>query len=781
MGKLCPARADLAVKGSFMAIRTLINGFPRIGENRELKKVLERYWAHKAPFEEVENTARVLRERHWRLQKDSGIDFISSNDFSLYDNMLDTIVMLGAVPERFAGIADKHERYFAMARGNGKAAAMEMTKWFNTNYHFIVPELSDDLVFQLDSAKILGEYREAKDMGVTTKINLIGPLTFLALSKKKDGGDSFKYLYKILPVYKRLLGEIAKLDDSVYVQFDEPAFVRDPSDRILSPIQETYRELAAVSAGIKIIVTSCFEHSLEAVKPLCGVPIWGIGLDFLYGRRNFEGLEQATSKNIVAGIVDGRNIWRGDISAGLDLLTRINRVIPKEQIVVSTSCSLLHSPYSVKGEGDSVVKKYLAFACEKVEEVSLLARLFAPDRLSEAEKSLIEENKGNLLSFSNPAPVRDGGAGHSPVNSGRKERDGTYSERSALQKERLKLPPLPTTTIGSFPQTPELRKARSDYRKGGITEAVYEGAVKKYIDDCVAFQEETGLDVLVHGEPERNDMVEYFGELLEGFHFTQNGWVQSYGSRCVKPPVIFGDISRPAPMTVKWIRYAQGKTKKPMKGMLTGPVTILNWSFVRNDIPRRTVARQIAIALSDEVADLQKAGINIIQVDEAAFREGYPLRKENIAEYEQWALEAFRLAVSTADMSTQIHTHMCYSEFSDIIKTIEAMDADVLTIETARSGNTLLKVFKETSYQNEIGPGVYDIHSPRIPPAAEFREQIAARLEVIDKKKMWVNPDCGLKTRTWEEVKPALRNMVEAAAAVREEICRPAARPQNGA
>ncbi|MDR1072948.1 MAG: 5-methyltetrahydropteroyltriglutamate--homocysteine S-methyltransferase [Treponema sp.] len=757
-----------------MTIKTLVNGFPRIGENRELKKVLENYWAHKVPFDEVEAAARALRKKHWRLQKDTGIDFISSNDFSLYDSMLDTMAMLNAVPERFAGIADKNERLFAMARGNEKAAAMEMTKWFNTNYHFIVPELSDDMVFQLDPAKIAAEYCEARGMGVRTKINIIVPLTFLALSKTKDGGDSFKYLHKITPVYTRLLEEIAKLDESVYVQFDEPAFVKNPSDTMLSLIQATYRELASANGRINIIVTSYFEHAVEATKLLCDTPIWGIGLDFLYGRRNFEGLEYAASKNIIAGVVDGRNIWRNDLSASLELLKQINKAIPKERIVVSTSCSLLHSPYSLKNEPESAIKKYLAFACEKVEEVSLLAKLFSSDSLSETEKSLVEESKRNLLSGNNSSLIKNNRVGDRLAKLSRTSRTGTYAERSVLQRERLNLPLLPATTIGSFPQTPELRKARSDYRKGAISSAGYEIEIKKYIDNCIAFQEEVGLDVLVHGEPERNDMVEYFGELLEGFHFTKNGWVQSYGSRCVKPPVIFGDVSRPEPMTVKWITYAQSKTKKPMKGMLTGPVTILNWSFVRNDIPRPVVARQIALALSDEVADLQKAGVAIIQVDEAAFREGYPLRKENAGEYEQWALEAFRLAVSAADMGTQIHTHMCYSDFNDIIKTIEAMDADALTIETARSGNKLLKVFKETAYQNEIGPGVYDIHSPRIPSAAEFREQIIARLEALDKKKMWVNPDCGLKTRSWEEVSPALRNMVEAAAAVREEILRTA-------
>jgi 5-methyltetrahydropteroyltriglutamate--homocysteine methyltransferase len=654
-----------------------------------------------------------------------------------------------------------------MARGNEGAAAMEMTKWFNTNYHYIVPELSGDMVFRLDGEKIKSEYREAKEAGVAAKINIIGPLTFLALSKTKDGGSPLKYLHKALPVYKGLLEEIAKLDESVYVQFDEPAFVKDPSDAILPLIQGVYGELAALNSRIKIIVASYFEHAAESLKPLADTPVLGLGLDFLYGRRNLEGLEYAASKNIIAGVVDGRNIWRGDISAGLELLGRIHEVIPKEQILVSTTCSLLHCPYSAKNEPEGPVKKYLAFACEKVEEVSLLARLFFSASPSPADRALAEENKKNLLSAPGAGLNKNGGAADRP---GRETREGAFRERNAVQRGRLNLPPLPSTTIGSFPQTPGLRKARRDYRRGLIPEAVYEGEIKKYIDRCIAFQEEIGLDVLVHGEPERNDMVEYFGELLEGFHFTKNGWVQSYGSRCVKPPLIFGDVSRPAPMTVKWISYAQGRTKKPVKGMLTGPVTILNWSFVRNDIPRAAVARQIARALREEIADLQGAGVKIIQVDEAAFREGYPLRKENTAEYERWALESFRLAVSAADASTQIHTHMCYSEFSDIIKTIEAMDADVITIETARSGNKLLKVFRETAYQNEIGPGVYDIHSPRIPSTAEFREQILARLEVIDKNKIWVNPDCGLKTRNWEEVKPALKNMVEAAEAVREEI-----------
>ena len=745
-----------------MINKTLITGFPRIGEKRELKKKLEAYWSGKISLQDLEVAAKELRKKHWLEQKDCGIEYISSNDFSYYDLMLDTSVMLNAIPARFRNIADNTERYFAMARGNADAVAMAMTKWFNTNYHYIAPELDSEIDFKLNSDKIVSDYKEAKELGIATKINIIGPITYTALSKTADGEDSFDYFDKIVAVYKELLKKIATLDSTVTVQIDEPIFVKNPSEKILSLVKKTYTELANVSSNINIIVTSYFEHSCEAVSELAETPVWGIGLDFVHGSKNLDCLKSIGDKVLAAGVVDGRNIWRNDFAQSLELLQKISKVVPKEQIIVSTGCSLLHVPYSLRNEPDSDIKQWLAFAVEKVEEVAFLGKAFHGENLSAEDKAQLESNKKILDAKKNSALITDSAVTNRMKNISKVVREGDFAERIKIQREKLNLPDLPTTTIGSFPQTPELRKTRLALKKGNISYAEYEAEIKKYIDDCVSFQEEIDIDVLVHGEPERNDMVEYFGELMKGFHFTKNGWVQSYGSRCVKPPVIYGDISRPDAMTVKWISYAQSKAKNIMKGMLTGPVTIINWSFVRNDMERAVIANQIALALSDEIDDLQNAGILVIQVDEAAFKEGYPLRKENIAAYEKWALDSFKLSVSSARMETQIHTHMCYSDFTDIMPTIEAMDADVITIETARSGNTLLQIFKQTGYSNEIGPGVYDIHSPRIPSVDEFKKQIVERLEVVDRPKMWVNPDCGLKTRKWEEVKPALKNMVEA-------------------
>jgi 5-methyltetrahydropteroyltriglutamate--homocysteine methyltransferase len=750
-----------------MKQKTLITGYPRIGENRELKKALEAYWAGDIPIEELRKTAGELRKTHWLFQKEAGIDFISVNDFSYYDNMLDACVMLGAVPERFRGLRDPDERYFAMARGNVASPAMSMTKWFNTNYHYIVPELDGGIVFKGDSSKILSEYREAKELGIDGKINIIGPVTFLGLSKTSGDTDPYDYFDAALPAYKAVLRDIAGETDGAVVQFDEPVFARGPSRKQLDLLKKAYTELAGVSKKIRIIVTTYFEHSIEASGVLGDLPVWGIGLDFVQGAKNIEGLSALKGKQLIAGVVDGRNIWVNDAEKTLSLLKKITGLIPAENIIVSTSCSLLHAPYSLEKESSGPITPWLAFAKEKVREAVRIAGALgdpgAPEnaRWLEANKALIASRRASALVTDAKTAGR---AASFPADS---SRPGTFAERRAAQKKALALPELPTTTIGSFPQTKELRALRRDVKSGKITGEYYEAGIKRYIDDCIAFQEGAGLDVLVHGEPERNDMVEYFGEMLKGFYFTKNAWVQSYGSRCVKPPIIYGDVSRPSPMTVKWISYAQSKTEKVMKGMLTGPVTILNWSFVRDDIPRSDVARQIAVSLYDEVRDLQDAGIRIIQVDEAAFKEGYPLRKENIAAYEAWAVDAFRLAVSGARRETQIHTHMCYSDFSDSIHTIEKMDADVITIETARSGNRLLKVFKERGYANEIGPGVYDIHSPRVPDTKEFIEQIAGRLEVFPRDKMWVNPDCGLKTRNWEEVRPALKNMVEAAKSFR--------------
>ncbi|RUM72086.1 MAG: 5-methyltetrahydropteroyltriglutamate--homocysteine S-methyltransferase [Sulfurovum sp.] len=747
-----------------------IVGFPRIGEQRELKKALENYWSGKTDFKDVEDVATTLKARHWNYQKDAGIDYIASNDFSYYDNVLDTAVMLGAIPARFKGLKDE-ELYFSMARGNKDAVAMEMTKWFNTNYHYIVPELSAEESYVLNATKILNEYKEAKVLGITTKINLIGPITFLGLSKRVDRGDTYELFGKILPIYEALLSEIAKLDDEVTVQIDEPIFVKDIEPKVLSLIKPCYDALSAVSDNLHIIVTSYFEHSNEATKVLVHTPVWGIGLDFLYGEKNFESLESIANsgKKLIAGVVDGRNIWKNDITKTVKLLENITKNVEKQNIIVSSSCSLLHTPFTLKYEEkmDEEIKNWLSYAVEKLDEIFLVSKVFFGEALNDNDKQAFEANKEANILRANSTRIHNQTVQNRVANFSKLEREGDYETRIKIQKSLLGYKDLATTTIGSFPQTPEVRKARADFKKGAISTEVYENEMKHYMNDCVAFQEECGLEVLVHGEPERNDMVEYFGEQLDGYGFSQNGWVQSYGSRCVKPPFIYGDISRPKSMTVAWMTYAQSKTDKIMKGMLTGPVTILNWSFVRDDMARGDVSKQIAVALSDEIDDLQKAGIKMIQVDEAAFKEGYPLRTENIPSYEAWAVRDFKISVSTAHKETQIHTHMCYSEFNDIIRTIEAMDADVISIETARSGNELLKIFKEVGYKQEVGPGVYDIHSPRIPSVEEMVEQIKLLLEVLPKEQLF-NPDCGLKTRKWEEVKPSLINMVKAVERVRD-------------
>ncbi len=755
--------------------KNYIVGFPRIGEQRELKRVLEEFWAKKCSFKDVQAVASALKKRHWEYQRDAGADFISSNDFSLYDIMLDTSVMLGAIPKRFKELRDE-ELYFAMARGSASSVAMEMTKWFNTNYHYIVPELGKEDNYALNASKIIDEYNEAKKLGIKTKINIIGPITYLGLSKRADGGDSYEFWGKILPIYEELLKIISVLDERIVVQIDEPIFVKEPSAKVLSLIKPTYDKLCAVSSNIKIAVVTYFEHSNEATKVLVHTPIWALGLDFLYGDENLNSLEliAKSGKKVIAGAVDGRNIWRCDIAKTTELLENISKVIKKEDILVSSSCSLLHTPFTLKYEDkmDAEIKEWLSFAIEKLDEISLISKIFFDDKstLDETQREALKRDEEANKSRKNSPLIHDKAVQDRVKNHRKLQREGNAKDRLRVQREILGYKDLVTTTIGSFPQTPELRKTRSDFKNSLISNDEYEKEIKKYIDECVAFQEECGLEVLVHGEPERNDMVEYFGEQLKGYGFTQNGWVQSYGSRCVKPPFIYGDISRPKPMTVDWIAYAQSRTSHIMKGMLTGPVTILNWSFVRDDMPRGDVSKQIAVALSDEIDNLQKAGIKIIQVDEAAFKEGYPLRSEKIKIYEAWATRDFKIAVSSAKKETQIHTHMCYSEFNDIIETIEDMDADVITIETARSGNELLKIFKKVGYTKEVGPGVYDIHSPRIPSVEEIVAQIELLLEVLPKEQLWINPDCGLKTRKWEEVKPSLLNMVEAVRRVRSKI-----------
>ena len=758
-----------------MSKKNYVVGFPRIGEQRELKKILESFWAKNSSFEDVQKVASDLKKRHWNYQKDAGIDYISSNDFSLYDNMLDTAIMLGAVPKRFKNLKNE-ELYFSMARGNKESIAMEMTKWFNTNYHYIVPELSLEDEYKLNASKIINEYNEAKTLGIKTKINLIGPITFLGLSKRVDRGDTYELFNKILQVYEELLKEISTLDDKITLQIDEPIFVKDNEVKLLNLIKPTYDKLANTSDNINIVVTTYFEHSNEATKILVNTPIWALGLDFLYGNENLQSLELIANsdKKLIAGVVDGRNIWKNDFLKTTKLLELILKKITKDNIIIGSSCSLLHTPFTLKYEEklDKQIKNWLSYAVEKLDEISLISKLFFNDidNLTKKEKIALEENLEANQSRKTSTLIHNTTVQTRVANITKFQRDTKYEDRIKLQKETLGYKNLTTTTIGSFPQTPEVRKARRDFKNNEISYENYEKQMKNYIDNCIAFQEKCGIEVLVHGEPERNDMVEYFGEQLKGYGFSQNGWVQSYGSRCVKPPFIYGDISRPKPMTLDWITYAQSKTDKIMKGMLTGPVTILNWSFVRDDKPRDEVSKQIAVALSDEIDDLQNANIKIIQVDEAAFKEGYPLRDEKIKIYEKWALRDFKISVSSAKKETQIHTHMCYSEFNNIIKTIEDMDADVISIETARSGNELLKIFKEVGYKQEIGPGVYDIHSPRIPSVDEIVKQIKSLLEVLPKEQLWINPDCGLKTRKWEEVKPSLQNMVKAVKIVIDEL-----------
>lgn len=751
-------------------VKSYVTGFPRIGEQRELKKALENFWNNKISQKELEDVAKTLRKRHWQYQIDAKIDLISVNDFSFYDLMLDHIVLFGAIPQRFSAL-EGLQKYFAMARGTKDAPAMEMTKWFNTNYHYIVPELSSDSEFHLNSEKILSEYKEAVSLDAKFKINLIGPITFLALSKSIDDSEPIELLDILVDKYCELLSEISKLSNETVIQIEEPIFVSDKGLKFVSKIAPVFNRLSGVSKNIKIIFMTYFENANEAVKEVIKTDIWGIGLDFVYSKSQKSALEmlQNCDKVLFAGLIDGRNVWRSDLKAKEKSVDEILKFIPQDRLYIGTSCSLLHVPFTLKYEDkiDPQIKEWLSFAVEKLREIKLLSKIAGKELLLENDEKDIESNlKAAKLRKISPL-IHNENVTKRIKNLTKFERSDDFKDRIRIQHKILNYGILPTTTIGSFPQISELRQVRKAYKKGLISQDAYEKDIKAYIDEAVKFQEEIGLDILVHGEPERNDMVEYFGEQLSGYAFSANGWVQSYGSRCVKPPLLFGDVNRPKPMTVKWITYAQSKTKKIMKGMLTGPVTIMNWSFVRDDKPKEDVVTQIALAICDEIDDLQNAGIKIIQVDEAAFKEGYPLRNINRNDYEKMAVGAFKLAVSAAEAKTQIHTHMCYSDFNDIIKTIEAMDADVISIETARSGNKLLKIFSDIGYKQEIGPGVYDIHSPRVPSVEEFVDQIRERLEVLPKEQLWINPDCGLKTRKWPEVKQSLKNMVEAVKIVR--------------
>lgn len=747
--------------------KNYVIGFPRIGKNRELKFVLESYFKNEVPFETVQEVAKTLRHEHWKMQHDAGIEQISCNDFSLYDNMLDTTVMFNAIAERFTHLQPV-DQYFAMARGTQDAVAMQMSKWFNTNYHYIVPELSDETPFALNASKLLNELDELlefqKEYNVNIKVNIIGPLTFLALSRHVNKGSTLSLLPKLLPLYCELIDKLSKYQQPITLQIEEPIFCTDLDDDYLNAITSTYETLATHAKHLTVAVITYFDHATEAVPHLLKTAIDAIGLDFVYSQENLRLLPQIaqSDKRLIVGIIDGKNIWHNSYETSLKLLEKITTHLPKERLTLSTSSSLLHLPYTTQHETkmSRVHKAMLCFVDDKLQELSTLSRLFFDECTADERSNILKKNSELLnhqQSFADHPAVQE-----ALQNITQMQRTHPFSERISQQKSALKLPILPTTTIGSFPQTDDLRQARRAYKTKSIDKATYDSICKRYIKECISLQEKIGLDVLVHGEPERNDMVEYFAEHLKGYLITQFGWVQSYGTRCVKPPIIYGDIYRVEPITLPWIRYAQSLTNKPVKGMLTGPVTMVNWSFVRNDLNVSDVSKQIALCLRDEINDLQQHGISIIQVDEAAFKEGYPLRKINQKAYEQWALRDFKLTVSSALPTTQIHTHMCYSDFNDMIETIEAMDADVISIETAKSGNQLLDAFEEQHYKQEIGPGVYDIHSPRIVQSDEMFHQIETILKRFDVEKIWVNPDCGLKTRNFEEVTLNLTHMVNA-------------------
>lgn len=757
-------------------------GFPRIGPKRELKKSLESFWRGDSSFSDLEKTAASVRQENWKRQKDAGIEHIPSNDFSYYDQILDTSCLLGLIPERYdwQGGEITPELYFSMARGaqsdNKDITALEMTKWFDTNYHYLVPEFEEGMTPKLCGTKIFDEFSEAKKQGITTRPVIVGPVTYVALGKAKyDGFDFESFVNELVPVYGEILEKLAGLG-AQWVQIDEPILATDMNAAQTAAIKNAYQNLKK-PAGLKVLIATYFESLRENADLAFSLPVDAVHIDLCRNSgqantaRNLpdQDLEAALSRIqdnqvLSLGVVDGRNIWRNNLAASNSLIEKAKSALGKDRVFVGPSSSLLHVPIDLDNETklDDELRSWMAFAAQKLHEISALAHGADKDTMAKSEAATKARKESARI---HSPSVKDRLAKVTPEMYDRKS---PFAQRNKLQREQINLPLFPTTTIGSFPQTKEIREARANYKKGNINRDAYVAAIKKEIDQTISFQHEVDIDVLVHGEAERNDMVEYFGEQLEGFAFTQFGWVQSYGSRCVKPPVIFGDISRSAPMTVDWITYAQSKTDKVMKGMLTGPITILQWSFVRDDQPRETTARQIALAIRDEVQDLEKAGIKVIQIDEAALREGLPLRRSDWETYLDWAVEAFRLSASGVRDETQIHTHMCYSEFNDIIKSVSDMDADVISIETSRSQMELLEAFTDFRYPNEIGPGVYDIHSPRVPSGDEMKDLLEKALENLKPEQIWVNPDCGLKTRGWKEVKPALEHMVEAAKTFRK-------------
>lgn len=770
-------------------VQTHIPGFPRIGAARELKFALERFWRGESSEAALQEVASNLRARHWATQRQHGLDYVTVGDFALYDHVANHIQLFGCEPARFGfdGGESPQARYFAMARGDSahescgcghNGAALEMTKWFDTNYHYLVPEFNESTAFELNSKRLLDEVAEARAAGHPVKAVLLGPLTFLWLGKERgaaDGFDRLDLLESLLPQYSRLLMQL-RAAGAEWVQLDEPILGLDLPNAWRNAFEPAYWLLN--QAGAQLMVATYFSPLEENVSLACRLPVAGLHVDAVRAANELTSVADwlPAHKVLSIGIIDGRNVWRADLDA---ILATLLPVLAKRSgpVWLSTSCSLLHVPYSLASEPtlDEDVRPWLAFAEEKLAELALLkAALSADERISgqvargfaAAREALA--NRRNSARVHNAAVAQRLAALASDERAAR--RASPFAQRQKLQRERLQLPAFPTTTIGSFPQTQQIRTARAAFKRGELSAPDYQQAMRVEIGHAIRQQEELGLDVLVHGEAERNDMVEYFGEQLEGFAFTANGWVQSYGSRCVKPPIIYGDVSRAQAMTVQWAEYAQGLTSKPVKGMLTGPVTILQWSFVRDDQPRADTAQQIAAAIRDEVRDLENAGIAIIQIDEPALREGLPLRRSRWDAYLGWATKAFRISAAVAGDATQIHTHMCYAEFNDILPAIAALDADVITIESSRSAMKLLSGFGSFRYPNEIGPGVYDIHSPRVPDGEEMADLLRKASKVIPPTQLWVNPDCGLKTRAWPETAAALQNMVAAAQKLRAEV-----------
>ncbi|NMG04941.1 5-methyltetrahydropteroyltriglutamate--homocysteine S-methyltransferase [Azoarcus taiwanensis] len=756
-------------------------GFPRIGARRELKFALESYWRGESSLDALKATGAALRQRHW--QEQAGLDLVPVGDFSFYDQVLDMSFTLGNLPERVQGFeGDALDNTFRVARGRsaasaeahadccGGVAAGEMTKWFDTNYHYIVPEFTADTVFRLDASRLLAQLAESQAQGVRAKPVIVGPVTYLALGKAKDGSDRLALLPQLLTVYAELLETLAT-EGVEWVQIDEPILVTELDADWRHAFETAYHQLK--SCRVKLLLATYFGQLAENQYLAANLPVAGLHVDAINGRDDvlpLIGLLPA-HKVLSLGVINGRNIWKTDLTTVLDWLEPLAERLG-DRLWIAPSCSLLHVPVDLASEEklDPELKSWLAFARQKLDELAVLATALNQGRAAVAEP--LAANQAAL------AARRASPRVHNPrvqaavarIDAHLGRRESHYAQRAPKQAERLRLPAYPTTTIGSFPQTAEIRQARADFKAGRLDVAAYKAAMQAEIARAVREQETLGLDVLVHGEAERNDMVEYFGEQLDGYAFSQFGWVQSYGSRCVKPPILFGDISRPNPMTVEWITYAQSLTDTPMKGMLTGPVTILNWSFVRDDQPRSLSCKQLALAIREEVLDLESAGVSIIQIDEAALREGLPLRKAQWKGYLDWAVESFRITANGVRDETQIHTHMCYSEFNDIIEAIAGMDADVITIETSRSDMELLDAFDDFNYPNEIGPGVYDIHSPNIPNEAHIVQLMQKAAERIPPERLWVNPDCGLKTRQWAEVIPALRNMVAAAQRLRSPV-----------